>query len=411
MARILFITPYYPPDIGPSAPLVSSLCERLAAENHTVSVIAAFPHYPTGMISPEYRGKLWHRCTRKNVEVWQVWIPSGKRNNLLHRMTVFVIYQIMATLVGLRLNYDVAILTNPAIETGLPLAVLCWLRKKPGIFCVWDLYPEIGIKLGLFHDPLTIRIVKELEDFCLQHAAAVQTLAKSFLPHINQRVHSAKPIIYIPPWVDTQNLSPVARNNPFSREHGLDDDFVVMYAGNIGFSQNLESILLVAQNLMEEENLQFVFVGDGPAKESLQNQADKLKLKNVTFIPYQPQSRLPEVLSTADLGLVSIQFGAAAHSIPSKTFSLMACQRPILASVEKGCDLHNLIQHTRSGICIRPDDSNSLAVAIIDLKGNVSQRTTFGHNGRDYVEKNCSVTAAAGQFNELIFEVSNSTLR
>jgi len=407
MARILFITPYYPPDLGPSAPLVSSLCERLAEENHTVSVIATIPHYPSGITSPQYRGKLWHRCIRKNVEVWHVWVPSGNRNNLIHRLFVFAIYQIMTTLVGLRLKYEAVIITNPAIETGFSLAVLCWLRKKPAIFCVWDLYPEIGIELGLFRDPLTIKIVQGLEDFCFQHAAAIQVLAKTFLPRVIQRVHRSKTVIYIPPWIDTQNLYPVARNNEFSREHGLDNDFVVMYAGNLGFSQNLESILLLAQKLRTEKWLRFVFVGDGPMKQTLKQQVNLLNLENVIFIPYQPQDRLAEVLSTADIAIVSVQKGAAQHLIPSKTFSLMACGKPILACVEEGCDLYDLIRETQTGICVQPDDISSLAEAITRLRSDINKRTLFGQNGRDYVQEYYSSQAAAKQFEILILRVSN----
>ena len=131
-------------------------------------------------------------------------------------------------------------ITNPAIETGMPFLFLAWLRRKPSIFCVWDLYPEVGIQMGIFRHPMVIRLIQMMEDFCLKRSTVVQSLADSFVSILENRVSSSNKINVIQPWIDTDSIRPISRHNSFSREFGLDDKFNVLYAGNLGVSQGLD---------------------------------------------------------------------------------------------------------------------------------------------------------------------------
>jgi colanic acid biosynthesis glycosyl transferase WcaI len=398
--KILIVSPYYPPDLGPSAPMLAILAESLVSSGHNVTVLASVPHFPGGQVAEEYRCRLWTWENCNGVRVGRAWIPSGNRANIAHRLLTFFVYQALATLAGLRLKYDVAFMTNPAIETGLPFTLLGCMRQKPVIFGVWDVYPEVGIRMGLFRKHAVINMVGFMEDFCLQRAHSIQVLGEGFVADLANHQISPDHIIVIPPWVDTKLIKPIQRHNSFSYENNLDDSFVVLYAGNLGLSQGLNTVLEAARRLRDRYEILFLFIGDGSGKTQLVSQASGLN--NVRFLPFQPRESLPEVLACADLSLVSMKNGIGSSSLPSKTFSILASGRPVLACLDEGSDAWNLVQRSQAGLCIPAGDSKELVKAIIWLRDDPAWRELMGRNGRAWAEKNHSPQAAAEQFELLL---------
>ena len=400
--RVLFVSPYYAPDLGPSSPLLAMLAEDLVSSGHQVTVLASVPHFPTGYVAPEYRKRLWYWESINGVRVCRVWVPSGDRSNLRHRLLTFIIYQLLACWVGFRVSYDVAFVVNPAIETGLPFTLLVWLRRKPAIFGVWDVYPEVGIQLGIFRHSVVITLVKALEDFCIRHATAVQALSDGFVPNLQKRVERSDKLFVMPPWLDVDFIRPLPRQNTFSQEHGLDHHFTVIYAGNLGLSQGLEHVLLAAQLLSSDPRFKFVLVGDGAQREALVSQANQLELTNVQFIPFQPRERLPEVLASADVCLVSLQPGMGSGSLPSKTFPILASARPIIAAVEQDSAISFLVEQSQAGVVVPPSAPKKLAGAILGLAADPQRCQDMATRGREYVVRYHSRQSAARKFENVL---------
>lgn len=381
--------------------MLAMLSEDLSARGHQVTVIATVPHFPSGFVESEYRRSLFQWDHNNGVRICRVRVPSGDRSRLRHRMLTFFVFQALAPLAGLRQAYDIVILTNPALETGLPFAVLCWLCRKPGIFGVWDLYPEVGVQLGIFRNKMVIGVVKALEDFCLRRARWVQALAEGFMPNLQLRTRSPDRVVLIPPWLDTDAIQPLSRLNSFSRENNLDEAFVVLYAGNLGFSQGLENVLEAAGLLAGESGIRFVFVGDGPARAELVARAEEIGLSNVTFLPFQPRKRLPEVLATADVALVSLLSGVGSGSLPSKTYSYLASGRAILAITDEDSDLWRLVINSQGGKCVQPGNPDALAGEVKKLRSDARELVEMGKRGRDYVVMYHSRQTACDQFERI----------
>lgn len=405
--RILVVTPFYAPDLGPSSPLVTMLAEDLAALGHQIVVLAAVPHFPTGFVPDEYRHFYWQLDNCNGVQVYRVWVPSGNRNKFYHRLLTFFVYQTLSTLIGLRCTYDAIIVTNPALETGLPFAVLSVIRRKASIFCVWDVYPEVGIRLGVFRHKAIISIVKAMEDFCLHQAKMIQVLSPEFRTTLLHRGIPKQKIEHIAPWLDTEFHRPLPRYNEFSSEFKLDDRFVVMYAGNIGLSQGLESVLQAAQILASYPHIHFVFVGDGTHRVHLENWAQQMALVNVSFIPFQPRERLPYVLASADVALIPLKKGIGQDSLPSKSFPVLASGRPILAAVEQESELGQLVQRANAGICIEPENAEQMAAVIYKFSQSPQMCAQMGEQGREYAVRDHSRKAAALKFEKLIHQSIN----
>jgi colanic acid biosynthesis glycosyl transferase WcaI len=402
--RILMIVPYYAPDLGPSAPLFTMLSVELLRRGHQVTVIAAVPHYPSGRVPDAYRGARIRRSLERGVEVVRVPLPSMNRSNLAQRLLQYMCYQFGATWAGLHLQYDVVLAANPALWVWLPFASLAVARRKPAIFTVHDVYPDVGVTLGVFRHKPVIATVARLERFCLNHALAVRILSESFRPGLRALGVPDSKLVLIYDWVDTDLIRPLPRDNAFAREQGMTGSFVVLYAGNIGFSQGLEHVLTAAQLLAEHRDLQFVIVGDGASREHLGLRAQQMGLTNVRFLPFQPRPRLPEVLATADVSLVTLQHGIGSGSLPSKTFSIFASGRPLLASVDEGSEAWDMVERAGAGLCVPPENPSRLAEAILALKQDPERRERLGRNGRLWAERHHSPQAAAERFEKLMLD-------
>jgi colanic acid biosynthesis glycosyl transferase WcaI len=400
--RILVVAPYYAPDLGPSAPLFTMLCTALAERGHQVTVIAAVPHYPSGQVPAEYRGRGVLHSSEDGVEVIRVPVPSVERVRLRQRLLQFLAYQLGATWAGRGRDFDAVLVANPALWTGLPFACLAVLRHRPAIFSVHDVYPDVGVKLGIFRQRGVIAAVARLEQYCLNHAAVVRILSDSFRPALHDLGVPDDKLALVYDWVDTEFVQPLPRDNEFACEHGLLDRFVVLYAGNIGLSQGLEHVLTAAQLLSHDEHLLFVFVGDGTGRERLMEEAAQRQLANVRFLPFQPRARLPQVLATADVGLVSLQHGIGFGSLPSKTFSILASSRPVIAMVDEGSETWNLVQRAEAGLCLPPEAPELLAQAIVTLARDPQTCRNLGINGRRWAECHHSARSAAKEFEKLI---------
>jgi putative colanic acid biosynthesis glycosyltransferase WcaI len=400
--HILLLTPNYYPDLGPSAPLFGMLAENLVQRGHDVTVITAVPNYPSGQIPAEYRGKSFWRSQESGVQVIRVNLPSIQRQSLPQRLFQFIIFQIGALLAGLSQRYDVAIITNPALQVWLPFFWLVVLRRIPAVYSVHDLYPDVGVKLGIFKTKYQIGIVSWLERYCLDHARYIRVLSDSFVPNLMRLGVPKSKVAIVYDWVDTALIQALPRDNSFTNQYDLHGKFVVLYAGNIGLSQGLEQLLEVAELLKDDSDIQFVFVGDGSGKAALEEVAWHRRLPNVQFIPFQPRQSLPEVLASAAISIVLLKRDVGISSLPSKIFSIMASCRPILISVDEESEAWSLINKAQAGIWVPPEDPSQIANAILKLKNDPKHCDQLGRNGRTWVEQHHSPQYAAEQFESLL---------
>jgi colanic acid biosynthesis glycosyl transferase WcaI len=333
--RILIFNTLYEPETSAGAPLFTSLSKEFVRSGHQVTIITSVPHYPSGRVSKAYRGKLFWHSIEEGVKVIRVGLPSVDRMKLPLRFLQYICYQLGAAWSILGQQYDVVLAGSASLTGWLPFAVAVVLRRMPAVYSVQDLYPDVGIALGLFRNRFVIAAVSALEKFCLHNATIVQTISNSFLPGLHKLGVSDSKISLVYNWVDTEFIRPLPRLNEFSKNQGLHDHFVVLYAGNMGPSQGLQNVLAAAENLKDEKDVLFVLIGDGSAKTELVRDAQNRSLTNVLFLPFQPQQSLPEVMACANVSLVPLRKGVEKGSLPSKLFTMLASGRPILACVEK----------------------------------------------------------------------------
>jgi lipopolysaccharide/colanic/teichoic acid biosynthesis glycosyltransferase len=183
-------------------------------------------------------------------------------------------------------------------------------------------------------------------------------------------------------WADCRAVAPAARDNPFARQHGLVDRFVVLHAGNIGLSQDLEIVLHAAGQLRDRPDIVFVFVGDGAKKRDLQDIAGRRDLRNVMFLPFQPREMMDQSYATADVSLVSLRRGLAGVIVPSKIYNVLASGRPCIAAVERDSEVADIISRHACGFVIDPGDASALRARTLDLSNDRERATAMAARAR-----------------------------
>jgi colanic acid biosynthesis glycosyl transferase WcaI len=198
------------------------------------------------------------------------------------------------------------------------------------------------------------------------------------------------------------------RKNDFSREHQLDDRFVILYAGNIGLTQDFETIIAAAELVQDTPKICFFIVGDGARREWLETQIDQQALKNITYLPYQPHSVVPQLYASSDVCLVPLRRNTAFDTFPSKIYTIMAAGRPVIASADQDSELTWVVEQTKCGLAIPPSDAHALAATVKKVFEAPDSLSGMGKKGREYVVAHHSPEIVAQQYHELLKSMADS---
>ena len=328
--RVLVICPHFDPDPAPTGVVMTEIVHRVAEQGHEVEIVTSLPWYTEHDVEPEWRGRLWRtertawgRITRVHP------FPTDKRN-IPARALGFVGFTGLAGLLLLlrRHRPDVVLAMSPPLTLGLPAWVTARVRRVPFVFNVQDIFPDVAVEVGAITDPKIIGIARWLERFIYRRADAVTVLSDDLAENVSAKVgdDSSTRVRVIPNFVDTERIQPAERQNSYREDFDLGDRTVVMYAGNLGFSQPLDLMIDAARAMADRDDVVFVINGGGSERPRLQDLA--ADLDNVRFIDFQPPERLSETLAAGDIHVIALREGLARSSVPSKLYSILAAGRP-----------------------------------------------------------------------------------
>jgi colanic acid biosynthesis glycosyl transferase WcaI len=412
MAHILFVSYFFAPDGLSTAVLMSELAQDLRAKGHRVTVLTTTPHYND---EPEaaarqplrpYWGRWVQESELNGIRVLHVYAaPKGSR--VWSRALDYARYHVLGTLLGLFAveRPDVLLAPSPPLTIGLQVWLLGLVRRAPFVYNVQEIYPDIAVKLGVLRNRALIWAMEEVEQFIYRRAARVSVISERFRRTLETKQVPADKLRVIANFVDTDFVRPAARENAFSAECRVGSKFTVLYAGNIGLTQGLETVLEAAQRLAGVRDIQFLIVGGGARREWLAQQLAERQVTNVTLLAYQPRSRVPEIYASADLCLVPMKAGTARDTFPSKVYTIMAAGRGVVASAEPDTELAWVVEQAGCGWVIPPEDAAALSDAVQYAYAHREELLDRGARGRTYVVAHHSREAIAHKYDELIREV------
>jgi colanic acid biosynthesis glycosyl transferase WcaI len=403
--RIAVLCPHFAPDTAPTGEVMTRIVVELAALGHELHVVTALPWYRGHAIERGWEGKWmrresteWGSITRVNP------FPGADKRNLVRRAAGFAGFGVLAELASLRGGrVDGVVAMSPPLTMGLTGWGTHLVRRGPLIFNIQDVFPDAAVQTGAITNRSIIAIAKWLERFSYRRADAVTVLSDDLADNVKAKVPASRQadVRVIPNFVDTEFIRPHDRMTPLRRELGIGSETVVMYAGNVGFSQSLDMVVEAARAM---PSLTFLINGDGAARQSLRDNADGLV--NVRFSGYQPAQRLPEVLATGDIHLVPLRSGLGRVSVPSKTYSILAAGRPVLASIDVGTEVPRILAESGAGLAVPPDDLVAFRHTLQRLVDDPVGCKEMATRGRRWVEGIASPSAVARAYAELIVELN-----
>ncbi len=379
--RVLFINRSYWPDVEATGQLLTELCEDLSTQGFAVSVLAGQPNHVTDTSQSFYRSGMQRR---NGVDIYRVRHTRFSKSSMLGKALNLMSFTLAATWQSFSIpRHEIVVVeSDPFLLAILGGWIKRW-RSGRLVMYVQDIYPDIAVQIGKINEKSFLtRIVRSLIAKAHARADDVIVLSKCMKTRLITNGVASNKIHIIPNWVDTTKIYPVKTNNTFRQRHSLHDKFVVMHSGNMGLTQQLHSLLTVAEQLRHRDDITFTLIGDGVMRQNLETTINAKHLDNVQLLPYQPRESLAETLSAANLHVVSMHPDIAGCLVPSKFYGIIASGTPLLAILPETTELREIVTNEQLGIVVEPGDTEGMRTAIIEAAAGKYDYLQQGANCR-----------------------------
>lgn len=389
--RVLFLTPYYPPEVGAAQTRTQDFALHLSSSGYDVSVLTTFPNYPSGTVPTEWRGKFFWRGTDASVRVCRVWSYTSPGGRFWIRLLNNLTFAFFATLIGLCLSDpDVIVVESHPLFNGLAAIILSALKRAPFVLNVSDLWPESAIQVGALKNPVLIWLAERLEQLVYRRAAIILAMSRTIWNKIRRDGITDSKVLLFRNAVDCNFFRPGLDGLSMRAQLGITREaFIVLYAGTFGFFNDTKVILETAARFERESNsqVQFLFVGDGNEKLRLQDFVAQNGLTNVRFVGTMPKPAMPTLLGASNCVVIARK-SHDTGTLPRKLFEAMACAKPVVLAASG--EAEELLRTAGGGLCVPPEDSAPLHDAVLQLLINPEWTEDMGRRGRQYAQEHFS---------------------
>ncbi|HEX2590291.1 MAG TPA: glycosyltransferase family 4 protein [Rhizomicrobium sp.] len=360
--RILVLTDNFVPEHNAPALREFDHCRRWVEQGAEVTVVTGVPNFPTGKVQQGYRNKLYQREVMSGIEVIRVWTYLAPNVGTVRRSIDFVSFAVTSFLAGLFVKCDVIVATSPQLLTGVSGAALAFLRRKPWVFEVRDLWPDSITAVKAMRQGPFISFLRWVEGTLYRRATRIVAVSTALKAAIAKRGIALARIAVIPNGA-SQRLKTVPKDPALLAKLKLSGKFVVGYVGTHGAAHGLETMILAADKLRDRGDIGFLFVGDGANRVPLQDLTADLGVQNVQFVGPVRNAEVAAYLAICDVLVVPLKNSPiAAGALPSKIFDAAVMERPVLLGVPGIAA--ELIETYGAGRVFEPENSAALVEAI-----------------------------------------------
>jgi glycosyltransferase involved in cell wall biosynthesis len=410
--RILILTQFFDPEPAsiPGLPFAS----WLQSQGHNVEVITGFPNYPGGKFYPGTRVALWRRDEFESIRVNRVLLYPSHNGSAVSRMVNYSSFAISAATIGsfLTRRPDVVYVYHPPGSIALPAFLWRYMRGVPFLYHVQDLWPDSVVSSGMVTGPIAARTILAMlhlwSRWTYRAASAIVTISPGMRLELIGRGVPAEKVHSIPNWVEETIYFPYQRDESLAEKLGFAGRFNVVYSGNLGVLQDLNTVVDAAELLREKEKIQFVIIGSGQVERELQESVQQRRLSNVRFLGRMPYRDMAPITALADVMLVTLRGDAfLATTIPSKTQVALASAKPVIMAVAG--DAADMVLEAGAGVAAPPGDAAALAAAVLSVEAlPPADLTEMGQRGRDYYVQNLSLDSGARKIEKLLTSITES---
>ena len=371
------LSQYFYPEPGPR---VHELALGLSDRGHQVTVITGFPTYPYTHFYKGYRPQFWFWDSYKGVKILRLpHFPHGGKSSV-KRVLHYVSFMLSTVVLGnlLITKADCMYVFLPPPLMGISAWIIGLFRRIPFMYDIQDIWPDAVAVSGMIKSKMVIKLLGLIEKFIYLKVAAISVPSPGYKKNLIDKGVPPDKIQIISNWSDESVYKALPYNNSLAGKFGMKGKFNILFAGNLGKVQALDTVILTAKLLVDIRNIQFVFAGDGVEEERLKLLSKEMGLNNVLFLGRFPPEEISEICSIADVLLVHLKNDPLSKiTIPSKTFSYMAIGKPILMAVEG--DAAALIRSKGAGVTCSPENSTEMADAINTIRSmSYKEREAMG---------------------------------
>lgn len=403
MNDLLVFSAYYEPEVAASLYLSTNLYEDFAAVGWKVNL---FVPMPTRGVDDKTRNYYkTHKKERKgNLTIHRISLMKEGKNSFGRAVRYFLM-NLAFIWKSVFTKADVVFVQSTPPTQGAMAAIIKKIKRIPFVYNLQDVFPDSMVGMGMTRKGSFIyKIGRVVENFTYRNADHIIVISNDMKRNIMKKGVPENKITVVHNWIDTEQVKPVKKedNYLFEKYQIPRDKFNVVYAGNLGYAQNIEVILKAAKQVEGNEDINFVIFGRGAQEEEYKKMAMDMHIKNLVFLPIQPYSEVPYVYSLGDAAIVSCKRGFGGSAMPSKTWSILACGTPVLASFDKGTDMEDMISDEKLGLFNEAGDVNSLVENLLILWKDRSLRDNYGRNCREYVVANVSRNKCVRKYGKVL---------
>ena len=402
--RIMFLTHYFPPEIGAPQARMFELAKRLNELGDTVTVVTAFPNYPTGIVHEGYGGRFAMEERMDGVRVLRRWVFATPNSGLFRRVVNWLSFVVSSLTAARQVGkVDVMFVQSPPLPIGLATLAYARIKRAPFVFNVSDIWPQSAVELGVVRNRVAIRLAEMLEMHIYRRAARVTVPTPGMLERLAARGVPRDKLVLLTNGVDTTIYRPQPPDAGLASRLGFDGHKAFLYAGTHGLSQGLD-VVLEAAKLTRDPEVLYVLAGEGADKAALVAKAKSEGIANVRFLPNQPKSSMPALLNTTYAGIISLKpLDLFRSAFPSKMFESMAVGQPIVAALWG--EAADMVRDAGCGVVTEPGNAGQLRDAVESLARDPERAREMGKRGRDYVAEHYNRTTIALRLHALLEEV------
>lgn len=377
------------------------LAQHLVQQGHKFTIVASNLSYVTG--KPVIDGKhIVQETSVDDIRVLRAYTYPSLHKSFFWRTISFLSFMLTSVWAALRAGQiDLVIGTSPPIFQAVSAWLVAFLRRRPFLLEVRDLWPEFAIDIGVLKNPLLIRLSRWLEQFLYARATHILVNSPAYRDYLLGKGLPESNITLIPNGVDPDIFAPQGDGRKIRDQFQLGDKFVVTYAGALGLANDIGTILHAAELLRVNQDIHFLLVGDGKERANLEAEARRLELSNITFAGAHPKGSIPDFLAASDACVATLRdIPMFRTTYPNKVFDYMAAARPTLLAIDGV--IREVIEASGGGIFVPPGNPAALADAIRELSMDRERARAMGQAARRYVVEHFDRKQQAIAFAELV---------
>lgn len=394
------VTELYYPEETSTGYYLTRIAEGLA-DDFEVKVLCGQPNYSARGVRASKRE------IHENVEIFRAFGTTLDKNIIIFRLINMLTLSLsifFKAIFHIKKGEQVLVVTTPPTLPFIS-AFAALFRGASYVLLIHDNYPEILVAVDKAkQDSLFVNVLNYCNRWLYKYASKIIVVGRDMKELVGRKTEGLDiPIETIPNWAELEQVEPLPRrNNKMLRELNLNDKFVFLYAGNMGYPNDLESIVWCAEKLKNDERFQFIFLGAGVKKSWLEKEVRDKNLINITILKPRPRSEQKEFLNACDVALVSLVKKMWGVSMPSRTYNILAAGKPILALSEKNSELARVVEEDGVGWNVSPNEKEILLETIYRIFDERQTLFEKGEKARKSALENYSLKTAVSRYRKVL---------